>query len=271
LPRRWRRGRGRNKGWYNIGRRAMAINHLLWEKIIPRVIASVAFAYLVYALTWGDEVLSYLHVIIFALVVVLVLAPFARRLKIPSVIDFESKLESLRGETKKEIGEIKNQISTTLESHVTPVQHQWNVIGMEGPLVQELAKSITKELKQITPTKTGKDNKDKRNRFLRRVDTYRAEAFDILTMAYYMHLAMSEQRPFDKDKDVLTGSNDEKVDYMINHLLDGGIESFVIPSETKKPLRACRLSELFWKSVGKWMRNSWRHLISRKQKSCLIS
>jgi hypothetical protein len=204
----------------------MEVNHSLWEKIIPRVIASVAFAYLVYALTWGEEDLSYLHVIIFALVVVLVLAPFARRLKIPSVIDFESKMESLREETKKEIGEIRNQISTTLESHITPIQHQWTVVGMGEPLVKQLAQSITKEFRRTTLTDTIKGAKYTRNQFLRKADAYRMRAFDTLFLAHTIQLAIHGQKPPGKQsKD--TRSDDERINDLISSLPKEEIHFFV--------------------------------------------
>jgi hypothetical protein len=217
----------------------MDANHSLWDKIIPRAIAIIAFAYLLYALVWQDQELSYLHVVIFALVVALVLVPFARRLKIPSVIDFESKLESLREETRKEIGEIRNQISATLESHVTPIQHQWTVIGMEGPLVKKLAQSITKELQQTTQTKTRKDDKDTRNQFLRKADSYRASANYTLFLAHKMQRAIhDEQLPKGSPEHVL--SVDERINDDVTSLLKEGVQLFVPPEKEGKTVEGLK-------------------------------
>jgi hypothetical protein len=99
---------------------------------------------------------------------------------------------------------------------------------------EPLVKQITEEFQHGTSVETVKGDKYTRTWFLREADSYRAEAFNILLMAYYMHIAVSEQRPFDKDEDLLVGSRDEEINHMINHLLDGGLELFVPRSEIKE-------------------------------------
>ncbi len=211
------------------------MKHSLWDKTIPRVVTAGAFAYLVYALVWKGEDLSYLHVLVFSLVVALVLVPFARRLKIPSVIDFESKLESLREETKKELGDIRNQISATIETQINPVQHQWTVIGMGEPLVKQLAQSITEEFQRGTSVETVKGDKYTRTWFLRKADSERMRAYDILFVAYHLQIALQQQRsPEELAIPFPVKVIDERINHMINHLLNGGVELFVPSSEVTK-------------------------------------
>lgn len=208
----------------------------LWDKMIPRFVAVGGFAYLVYDLVWQKANLNYLHILVFLLIVVLVLVPFARRLKIPNVIEFESKLESLREETRTELVNIRNQISITLEAQISPVQHQWTVIGMGEPSVKQLAQSIVEQFRRVASSDIKKDDKYTRDQFLRRTDSYRARAYDVLFITYHLQMALQNKRLAveEEDGDFLQKTMDERIDYFLGNLLSGGIELFVPPSEVSR-------------------------------------
>jgi len=210
------------------------MGHSLWDKIIPRFVTTSAFAYLIYTLGWQGKDFSYLHFLTFALIVVLVLVPFVRRIKLPNLIDLETKMESLREETKIELANIRNQISTTWEARISPVQHQWNITGMDEPSMKVLSKLITEDVQPISSLEINDKEKYTRNQFLRKADAHRLRVFTTLFLARPIQIALKEKRPFNKEDMASywgSGNIDDKINYMVSQLLNGGVELFTPPSE----------------------------------------
>lgn len=221
------------------------MKYSFWGQVIALLVAASAFAYLVYALAWQGEDFRYLHVVTFLLIVALVLAPLAGRLKIWNLIDFQTKMESLREETKKELGDIRNQISTTIETRIAPVQHQWTVLGLGGADAKQLQQLITEAFQRATPPEIGEDiskAESPRIQFLRKADSYRHRAYTCLFMARAIQIAIRDQRSV-KDGDIRTGSIDATINSILDHLLPDGVELFVPPdcmAETAEGLESIK-------------------------------
>jgi hypothetical protein len=203
-----------------------------WNQIIPYFVAAIATAYLIYVLVVQGDSLQYIHFWIFLLIVVLVLAPLAGRLKIWNLIDFNSKFESLRTETKEEIGQIRSQITSIVQTSVTPMQHQWTVLGVDEQITRKLAESIAEQFQLVPSSHDLEDIKKAdpaRIRFLRTADYYRSCAYNVLSIAFMFQIAILEHRK-PTAADISSGSTDDQIGHMLKHILDGGVKLFV-PSE----------------------------------------
>ena len=179
---------------------------------------------------WQGTDLSYLHVLIFLLVVALILAPLAGRLKILNLIDFNSKLESFKEETKKDLTDIKNIITTTIETRIAPVQQQWTVLSMSD---SEAKQSIESIIKNATGWKSDKEDsideaESPRIKFLRKADLYRARAFTVLAIARGIHIAFSDHR-MPEAEDITPGTVDESITSIIDILVVDGVD-WLFPS-----------------------------------------
>ena len=207
-----------------------------WNQIIPYCVAAIAITYLIYVLVVQGNSLQYIHFWIFLLIVVLVLAPLAGRLKIWNLIDFNAKFESLRKENKKELDQIRSQITSIVQTSIVPMQHQWTVLGVDEQVAKKLAESITEQFKLMPLPNYIEDINgvdSARIKFLRKADIYRYRAYDILSVARTFQIAIREGR-MPELEDMGSGEIDDRIDYLLNHLLDGGAELFVPPTELAK-------------------------------------
>ena len=149
------------------------------------------------------------------------------------MIEFESKLESLRGETKKELGDIRNQISNVIDMRVSPAQYQTNILNL-GEMT-ELTK-VLESLKQPHITVSSIDKKapeHTREDFLSKAEIRRGRAFTVLVIAREFQEAILEHKAIDT-KVVFEGTIDEKIRHMSKTLLDRGVKvlfPFVIVGE----------------------------------------
>ena len=191
-----------------------------FEQWLPRLIALSIFAYVIYSLIFRGDSFSGLHIGALVIILALILAPMANRLKVLNVIEFSSKLNDLKREqqeTKSQLSELRNQISTVVSTRVSPIQ----VVTMNGSgVVRELLSSLKK-----TEKEEEKDTKYTREEFLRRAYGYRAKAYVLLLMTMDFQIAMREHRAFELADRVEGNTMTEKIPKMIKMILDNGLDS----------------------------------------------
>ncbi|MBM4447211.1 MAG: hypothetical protein FJ023_07680 [Chloroflexi bacterium] len=216
----------------------MKLKPSLWNQIIPYCVATIAIAYLIYVLAVQGNPIQYIHFWIFVLVVALVLAPLAGKLKIWNLIDFNSKFESLREENRRELDQIRNQITSVVQTSIVPMQHQWTVLGIDDNIAKKLAESITERFKSLTlPTVKGIKIDDPTHlQFLRKAYRYRSSAYEILSTACAFKTAIREHRIL-RPQELGSGTNDDRINYMLKFILDGGVELFVPPPKMAKTIK----------------------------------
>jgi len=207
------------------------MKHTWLERVLIIVVVAIALAYLIYTLAWQKEEFNYLHFLTFLVVAVLALVPFASRLRIPNVIEFDRKIDSVREETKKELADIRNIISSSIQTQVSPVQHQWNVIAAGDDSLKRLAQALS-----VAESESSQQQKEiekidsKSSEFLREVDHLRYGAYCTFLAARSMQIAMREERaviPDDLGKD----KAGERVISLIDRILHNGVQLFVPPNE----------------------------------------
>lgn len=191
-----------------------------FEQWLPRLIALGIFAYVIYSLIFRGNTFSGLHIGALAIILALILAPMASRLKVLNFIEFNSKLNDLKREqqeTKSQLSELRSQISTVVSTHVSPIQ----VVTMNGSgVVRELLSSLKK-----TEKEGEKDTKYTREEFLRRAYGYRSKAYVLLLMTMLFQIAMREHRAFEVADFAEGDTMDEKIPNMIKRILDNGLDS----------------------------------------------
>ncbi len=193
-----------------------------FEQWLPRLIALSIFAYLIYSLIFRGDTFSGLHIGALAIILALILAPMASRLKVLKVlnfIEFSSKLDDLKREqqeTKSQLSELRNQISTVVSTRVSPIQ----IVTTDGSkVVRELFSSLKETAKE-----EGKDTKYTREEFLRQAYGYRSRAYVLLLMTMHFQIAMREHRA-PEVADFAGDTMDEKIPNMIKRILDNGLDS----------------------------------------------
>jgi hypothetical protein len=217
----------------------------VWNQIVPYVVAAIATAYLIYVLVVQGDPLQFIHFWIFLLVVVLVLAPLAGRLKIWNLIDFDSKFQSLRNETKKELDQIRNQVSSVVQTSIVPMQHQWTVLGVDERMAKKLSESIEEQFKLMSLHRHLNGTKEidsTRIQFLRRADFYRSRIYVVLSAAHFFHIVIREGR-IPESGELGPDATDGRISHTLKHILDGGVELFVPPEEVAKTIEELRSIE----------------------------
>lgn len=191
-----------------------------FEQWLPRLIALAIFAYVIYSLVFKGDKLSGLHVGALAIILALILAPMASRLKVLNFIEFSSKLDALKRdqqETRSQLNELRNQISTVVSTHVNPIQ----IIAMDSSkLVRELLPSLKK-----TEKGERKDTEYTKEEFLRRSYGYRSRAYVLLLMTMNFQIAIREHRAVELADQVEGNTISEKIPNMIKRILDNGLDS----------------------------------------------
>jgi sugar-specific transcriptional regulator TrmB len=155
----------------------------------------------------------------------LVLAPMARRLKIFNLVDFDAKLDELQKEqqeTKTQLGELRNQISNVIDVQVSPTQYQTNILNLGD--VTELMASLVSSKQQNTMVSTidKKDPEQVREDFLSKAEIRRGRAFSVLVIAREFQEAILEHKAVDTEI-VIGDTFDEKIHHMSKALIDRGI------------------------------------------------
>jgi len=190
-----------------------------FEQWLPRLIALSIFAYVIYSLTFRGDTFSGLHIGALAIILALILAPMASRLKVLNFIEFSSKLNDLKREqqeTKSQLSELRNQISTVVSTRVSPIQ----IVTTNGSVVRELFSSLKKKEKEEE-----KDTEYTREEFLRRAYGYRSRAYALLNLTTAFQIAMREHRAFEVADFAEGDTMDEKIPNMIKRILDNGLDS----------------------------------------------
>jgi hypothetical protein len=197
---------------------------LFLELWLPRLIALAILGYLAYSLFFRQDQFSWLHITALLIATALILAPMASRLKISNLIDFNSKLDGLereQQETKNQLNELRNQISTAISMRVSPVQ----VVSFEGARDLLLAAhQATEQLAVNTSTHT--TAQDTKEQFLRRVSNICGIAFPILILARSFQVTINEHRIFVSDIPQSYNQN-ESLKHLVTSILEHDLTTIV--------------------------------------------
>lgn len=213
---------------------------------MPRIIAIGILVYLVYSLVIIGDTLRDLHIWVLAIMLALVLAPMASRLKILNIVDFSSKLNNLTKEqkkTKSELTELRNQISSYIDIRVKPVQQQTAIFSLANVkelqnAMQELKQPLTGDESEIVE----KEPESARQQFLMKADSYRHVARNILHTAFTFQIAILKRRLAGSKDKIKGNTTDEKIRYLLRKVLDNGTKTILpimlVDEKTKdiKPL-----------------------------------
>jgi hypothetical protein len=150
----------------------------------------------------------------------------ASRLKVLNLIDFNSKLNDVmreQQEAKREVNELKNQISTFVSMRVSPIQ----IMTTNGSAVfRELLSSFRKTESEVDSTVSiEKDTKYTKETFLRRAYGYRFRAHALLLLTMAFQVAVREHREFEPADFVEGNTMSEKIPNMIKRVLDNGLDT----------------------------------------------
>jgi len=208
---------------YNIYRDIMKKDNsfplqLFFEQVLPRLIASGIFAYLLYSLISKGHALSSLHIGALVIMLVLLLAPTARILRVFG-FEFRSKLNDLKREQQKttsQLIDLRSQISTYITTSSNPIQ----IVTTDASGLSDLFSSLRKTEKA---EKT--DKKYTKEEFLRRTHGYISRAYVLLLLTMSFQIATREHRSFQL-ADYVEGSRmREKIPKMVKKILDNGLDS----------------------------------------------
>ena len=163
------------------------------EQIFPRLLALIAFSYLIYSLTWQVDEFGNMHIWILVLALAMIALPAASRLKIFNLLDFSAKFNSFKKETQKEISEIKNTITTL----ITTKQHQQTIINVGEKEAKVWKDSIAED---FVSDKLGGETDWSRSKFLKLGERHAAWAYDSLFIARAVQIAINENRIITPDE-----------------------------------------------------------------------
>lgn len=205
-----------------------------WKQTFPRIIAIVVaigtFAYLLYDLLGRASELSTLHVWLLVIILALILAPMASRLKVLNLIDFSSKLNDLKREqqeTKSQLSELRNQISTAVSMSVSPIQQQTTIFTANGfkKIIEVLPSFKKAQGEADSALSVEKGTEYTKEKFLRRAYGYRFRAHALLLLTLAFQVAMREHRAFEQADFVEGNTMNEKIPNMIKRILDNGLDT----------------------------------------------
>jgi len=202
------------------------------DRIAPLTVAAARLAYLIYALFVHGQAFTALHLWAFALVTLLVLVPFVTRIKIPNIIELDTKLNKLRERTDQELSQLRNAIATVTNVRVNPVLNQYTLLGSENqfkPMIEALTATLRKKDEVIA--EDGGIESD-RTRFIHQTRRVLDDAQMTLKVARVIQIAYEEKRQFKSDQEDL-GPKDpfEKTNFLIDCMVNGGLKYFVPKDE----------------------------------------
>ncbi len=197
-------------------------NRTFWEQLFPRILALGIVGYLIYYLGIKGDALNIFHIVMLVIMLALVLAPMARKLKIFNIVDFDSKFNALQEEqqeTKAQIGEMANKISNIIDVQIKPSQNQTNIINLGD--MEEFLKELKspKQLDTPTPTKDKGDSEQDRIDFLSSAEIHRGRTFTVLVIAREFQEAILEHKALSA-KVVIGDTLDDKIRHMSKALID---------------------------------------------------
>jgi hypothetical protein len=172
---------------------------LFLEQWLPRLVALTILAYLGYSLLFKQDHLSWLHIILLAMAIGLILAPMASRLRVANLIDFNSKLDGLKQEqqeTRTQLKQLRNQISSTISMRSNPIQ----VVTFDG--IRELLLADKQAITQLAgDSSTAKNAKYSKDAFLRTANRYCSIAFPLLMLTRTFQVTANEHRFYTAEMD----------------------------------------------------------------------
>lgn len=175
------------------------------DRIALLTVAAALLAYLIYALFVDGQAFTALHLGAFALVTLLVLVPFATRIRIPNIIEFDTKLSKLHEQNTLPVSE--NQFKQMVEA-LAAAPRKDEVIVENGGIESE------------------------RTRFIHQTHCVLDDAQMTLKVARVIQIAYEEKRLFKSDQEDL-GPEDpfERTNFLIDCMVHGGLKYFVPEDE----------------------------------------
>ncbi len=209
------------------------------DRIAPLTVAAALLAYLIYALLVNGQAFTALHLGAFALVTLLVVVPFATRIRIPNIIELDTKLSKLHEQTEQELGQLRNAIATITNVHVNPVLNQYTLLGSENQFKQMVEALTAAPRKDEVIVENG-GIESERTRFIHQTHCVLNDAQMTLKVARVIQIAYEEKRLFKSDQEDL-GPEDpfERTNFLIDCMVHGGLKYFV--PEDKQPATITRL------------------------------
>jgi len=203
------------------------------NKIASLVVAAALLAYLVYSLFISKDVLSYLHIIGFALVGLLVLVPLVAKVKIPNLIEVETKIQQLREDTEKELTTIKNLITNTNDIRLNPIQNQFMLLSNEDTF-----KKLTETFGIDSKVRKPYIEQDAQHYFLDSTRVALNFSRMIIFAIRVIQIYFQEKRPLDVKKDIVGDDHISKFESMSNAIIQGGLKYVLPESEIPKAVKA---------------------------------
>ena len=179
-----------------------------WESSIARiltiVVAVIVFAYLPYDVLVRKTEPTSLHLWLLLIVVALLLANMASRLKIFNFLDFSTKMNELREDTDKKLHAFSQEISTKLVQSIQPVQHQ-TATFMDSSSLKLILEELLKQNRASSVSHVDIGDKDNtqftREVFLRKADSLRTYAKTLLQIArMFQKSAIEHEVPLPKGR-----------------------------------------------------------------------
>jgi hypothetical protein len=172
---------------------------LFLEQWLPRLVALTILAYLGYSLLFKQDHLSWLHIILLAMAIGLILAPMASRLRVSNLIDFKSKLDGLeqeQQETQTQLKQLRNEISSTISMRSNPIQ----VVTFAG--IREFLLADKQAITQLAgDTSTAKNAKYNKDDFLRTANRYCSMAFPLLMLTRTLQITANQHKFYTAEMD----------------------------------------------------------------------
>jgi hypothetical protein len=194
-------------------------------------ISAGIIAYLIYSLILLKNELNYLHVILIVLGVGLLLSKKADKLKILNILEFNSKLDDIKRENKKEFEELKTQIQNVSINFV-PKQWLTNIITT-GQSTSELSEAIHEAHSKTIDLLSEKEKRIKDDtktqdivHLEKRVEMIYNWSYYLLFLTRTLQIAILKNRMF-KPKDVAIDmgikSFEERTTYLLRQILDSDL------------------------------------------------
>jgi len=199
-----------------------------WISVIPRVAAVIiALALLCFVLLdlfVRSQQMSSPHFWLLVLAGLLVLTTIASRLKIFNFIDFNSYKHS----TDKELADIKQQLSASVQQQISPSQQVSTTLNID---FDSLVKTATKT---VIDTDEGQSEHNRTN-FLRRADAYRMYAVSMLQIARMYQVVIvkheiplhspTEEHKTSQNAPIVKTSTDDSILTWSTEMLQDGIQN----------------------------------------------
>jgi hypothetical protein len=208
-----------------------------WKLFAIYGVAVLAIAYLIFVLAVKGDAFSYLHFGVLLLIVVLIIIPVADKLKIFNFIDFSSKLDTFRSETKKELSDIRSQISANIRSNISPIQQQFTFQNIDEKYSQNLVQALKEVSGNLADSSVPRipEGTSLETQFINRANSILSKAYVVLMFAHVISFSIYEKRLMQSDdlgKGELGRNGLTKVH--LDYLMKNGLSIFVPATEIEK-------------------------------------